>query len=146
MKRTAMLLVLGALLAASLAGCGGDAAREGPTAATVVTAEQVHAIAANLLEAYNSGDYQAFSRDLSLPAKLIVDQAAFAGFRAENLPVTGPYVAITGIQVEPRRQDPDHASYLVRARFEQHDVAALVLTVSRSGEVDGLELSPRSEG
>ena len=38
-----------------------------------------------MLAAYNLGDYQAFSRDLSLPAKLIVDEPAFAGFRTEGL-------------------------------------------------------------
>ena len=41
-----------------------------------------------MLAAYNLGDYQAFSRDLSLPAKLIVDEEAFAEFRTENLSVT----------------------------------------------------------
>jgi hypothetical protein len=125
----------------TLAGCGRDAAPEGPAAATAaVTAEQVEAIAANLLAAYSSGDYRAFSRDLSLPARLILDAAAFAEFRSTTLPVTGPYLGVTGVRAEPARQDADHASYLVQARFQRQAAAVLVLTVSRRGQVDGLEL------
>ena len=97
------------------------------------------------LGADNSGDYGAFSQDLSLPAKLIVDAETFADFRYENLPITGPYMAITSVQAEPGRQHADHASYLVHARFEYQDAVALLVTVSRSGEVEGLELYPRDE-
>ncbi|HSO54877.1 MAG TPA: hypothetical protein VL330_19555, partial [Actinomycetes bacterium] len=89
------------------------------------------------------GDYEAFSRDLSLPAKLIVDEKVFTEFRYENLPVTGPYMAITSVQAAPGRQNADHASFLVHARFQHHNVVMLVVTVSGSGEVDGLELSPK---
>jgi hypothetical protein len=108
-----------------------------------VTAEQVQTIAENMLAAYNSGDYGAFSRDLSLPAKLIVDEETFAEFRYENLPVTGPYMAITSVQAYPGRLDADHARYLVHARFEHQHVVTLHVTVSRSGEIDGLELYPK---
>lgn len=66
-----------------------------------MSAEQVQAVADNLLTAYNLGSYEAFSRDLSLPAKLIVDEKAFS--------------------------------------------VVLVVTVSPGGEVDGLELYPKSE-
>jgi hypothetical protein len=47
------------------------------------------------------------------------------------------------------RPDPDTTpttpSYLVHARFEHQDAVALLVTVSRSGEVEGLELYPRDE-
>jgi hypothetical protein len=144
MKRIAMLAVLGALLAVALSACGSDAANDTPPVTAPVTAEQVQAIAENLLAAYTSGDYGAFSRDLSLPAKLIVDQEAFAQFRHQNLPVTGPYMAITSVQAEPGRQTADHARYLVHARFERQNAVVLLVTVSRSGEVDGLELYPKN--
>jgi hypothetical protein len=98
-----------------------------------------------MLTAYNSGDYRAFSRDLSLPARLIVDGNTFAEFRTENLSVTGPYMAITSVQPEPSKQDSDHVRYLVRAKFQYRDVVVQAMTVSRSGEIDGLELYPRTE-
>lgn len=146
MKRIAIPIVLGALLAVTLAACGKDSAYHAPAATTKpVTAQQVEAIAANMFTAYNSGDYQAFSRDLSLPARLIVDEDAFAKFRSENLPITGPYLSTTSVQADPERQDANHARYLVHARFQHQNAVVLVVTFSRGGEVDGLELYPRSE-
>jgi hypothetical protein len=145
MKRMAMLTVLGALLAVTLSACGNDVGNEGPAAAAPMSAQHVEAIADNMLTAYNLGSYEAFSRDLLLPAKLIVDEKAFAEFRYENLPVTGLYLAITSVEANPGRQDADHASYLVHARFQHQNAVVLVVTVSPSGEVDGLELYPKSE-
>lgn len=144
MSGKVMLAAVGVLLAVTLSACGGGRVDRAPTPPQ--SNEQIQAIAANMLAAYNSGDYRAFSRDLSLPAKLIVDQPTFADFRTENLSVTGPYVAVTSVQPEPNQQDPDHSRYLVRARFQYQDAVVLVMTVSASGEVDGLELYPRTGG
>jgi len=138
-----LLAVLGMLLAVTLAACGGERVDRAPTAPQ--SNEQVQAIATNMLTAYNSGNYRAFSRDLSLPAKLIVDEDNFAAFRTENLSVTGPYLTISSVRPEPNQQDPDHSRYLVRAKFQYQDVVMLVITVSPSGEVDGLELHSHTE-
>ena len=143
MRRMPVLAALGVLLAVTLSVCGGERADQAPIATT--SNEQVQAIAENLLAAYNLGDYQAFSRDLSLPAKLIVDEPVFAEFRTENLPVTGPFMAITGVQPEPGRQDPDHVRYRVRVQFQHLNAVALVLTLSSDGQVEGLELYPHAE-
>jgi hypothetical protein len=80
---------------------------------------------------------------LSLPAKLIVDEDAFAEFRTENLSVTGPFMAITSVQPEPAKPDRDHVRYLVWAQFKHLNAVALVITLSRDGLVEGLELYPR---
>jgi hypothetical protein len=138
------MVVLGALLAMALSACGGGGGERAPAA--TVSEEQVEAIAANLLAAYNSGDYQAFSRDWSLPARLVVDEPAFARLRAENLPITGPYEAITSVRLEPGDERAGHASYRVAARFQRKAGVLLTITVFRStGEIDGLELNPRTE-
>jgi hypothetical protein len=106
---------------------------------------QVQAIAENMLAAYNLGDDQAFSRDLSLRARRIVDEDAFAEFRTENLSVTGPFMAVTRVEPEPGKQDPTHVRSLVRAQFQYLNADALVLRLSRDGRVEGLELYPRTE-
>jgi hypothetical protein len=144
MRGKIWVAAVGAVLAVTLSACGGEGVDRAPV--TPQSNEQIQAIAANMLAAYNSGDYRTFSRDLSLPAKLIVDEHTFADFRTENLSVTGPYLAVTSVQPQPNRQDPDHSRYLVRARFQYQDVVVLVMTVSRSGQVDGLELYPRPLG
>jgi hypothetical protein len=143
MRRTATLAVLGVLLAMTLAACAGEPVKQAPP--TAMSNHQVQAIAKNMLAAYNLGDYQAFSRDLSLPAKLIVDEDAFAEFRTENLSVTGPFMAVTSVQPEPAKPGRDHVRYLVRAQFQYLDAVALVITLSSDGQVEGLELYPRTE-
>jgi hypothetical protein len=144
MRGKVMLAAVGVLLAVTLSACGGERVDRAPTVPQ--NNEQIQAIAANVLAAYNSGDYRAFSRDLSLPARLIVDEHTFADFRTENLSVTGPYLGVTSVQPEPDQQGPDHRRYMVRARFQYQDAVVLVMTISASGEVDGLELYPRSQG
>lgn len=143
MRRMGMLAVLGVLLAMMLAACAGERVEQAPPAA--MSSQQVQAIAENMLAAYNLGDYQAFSRDLSLPAKLIVDEDAFAEFRSENLSATGPFMAVTGVQPEPAKPGRDHVRYLVRAHFQHLNAVALAITLSRDGQVEGLKLYPRTE-
>jgi hypothetical protein len=143
MRRTGTLAALGMLLAMTLAACAGEPVEPAPTATK--SNREIQAIAENMLAAYNLGDYQAFSRDLSLPAKLIVDEHAFAEFRTENLSATGPFIAITGVQPEPAKPGRDHVRYLVRAKFQYLNAVALVITLSRDGQVEGLELYPRTE-
>jgi hypothetical protein len=138
-----MLAALAGLLALTLAACAGERAGQPPPA--VRSNHQVQAIAENMLAAYNLGDYQAFSRDLSLPATLVVDEDAFAEFRTENLPVTGPFLAVTSVQPEPAKQDPNHMRYRVQAQFQHLNAVALVITLSPDGQVEGLELYPRAE-
>jgi hypothetical protein len=142
MRRAGMLAALGVLLAMTLAACAGERAGQPP--APVRSNHQVEAIAENMLAAYNLGDYQAFSRDLSLPARLIVDENAFAEYRSENLSVTGPFMAITSVRPEPAKQAPDHMRYRVQAQFQHLNAVALVITLSRDGQVEGLELYPRT--
>jgi hypothetical protein len=143
MRRTGTLAALGVLLAMTVAACAGERVEQAPPVA--MSNHQVQAIAENMMAAYNLGNYQAFSRDLSLPAKLIVDEDAFAEFRTENLSVTGPFVAVTSVKPEPAKPGRDHLRYLVRARFQHLNAVALVITLSRDGQVDGLELYPRTE-
>ena len=143
MRRTGTLAALGVLLAMTLAACAGERVEQAPPAA--MSNHQVQAIAENMMTAYNLGNYQAFSRDLSLPAKLIVDEDAFAEFRSENLSVTGPFVAVTSVKPEPAKPGRDHLRYLVRAQFQHLNAVALVITLSRDGQVDGLELYPHTE-
>jgi hypothetical protein len=81
---------------------------------------------------------------LSRPARLIVDQDTFAEYRSENLSVTGPFMAITSVEPVPGRQDPAHMRYQVQAHFKYLNAGALVLTLSRGGQVEGLELYPRT--
>jgi hypothetical protein len=92
-RRIVIPTALGLLLAVVLAACGGDNGSAGRQAGQpAVTTDRAQTIAQNMLLAYNSGDYQAFSRDWSAPVKLLVGERRFREFRDDSLPITGPLV------------------------------------------------------
>jgi hypothetical protein len=146
MRRIVIPVALGLLLAAGLAACGGNDRNAGDQAATAaVGTERARTIAQNMLVAYNSGDYQAFSRDWSSPMRFVVGERAFRQFRDANLPATGSFKAITSMTPTPGQQDAGHASYQVRATFEKGEAVLFALTLSADGaKVEGLEFKPRS--
>jgi hypothetical protein len=145
MRRLAIPTALGFLLVVVLTACGGNdtSASDQPGTAAVST-DRAQAIAQNMLVAYNSGDYQAFSRDWSSPVKLMVSEHTFRQFRDDSLPATGPFKAITSVTPTGGQQDADHASYTVHATFEQGESALFTLTLSAdAAKVEGLEFHPQ---
>ena len=56
-----------------------------------VRSDRAEMIAENMLVAYNSGDYQALSKDWSRPMRLVIRERAVQRFRDQNLPVTGRF-------------------------------------------------------
>lgn len=141
MRRIVISTALGLLLAVVLTACGGtddSAGRQSGTGA--VGTDRAQAIAQNMLLAYNSGDYQTFSRDWSSPVKLMVGERAFRAFRDDSLPATGPFKTITSITPTAGQQDTDHASYKVQASFEKRQSALFTITLSTdAAKVEGLE-------
>lgn len=146
MRRIVIPTALGLLLGLVLAACGGNASNAGDQAETpAVSADRAQLIAENMLVAYNSGDYQAFSRDWSSPVKLVVGERAFQKFRDENLPATGPFKAITSVTPVADQQDADHASYQVHATFQKRESVVFTITLSADdGKVEGLEFNSQS--
>jgi hypothetical protein len=145
MRRIVIPTALGLLLAVLLAACGGGDSRGGDQAGTpAARGERARAIAQNMLLAYNSGDYQAFSRDWSSPVKLVVGERAFRELRDHNLPITGPFKTLTSVTPSVGQQDADHASYEVLAQFEKQDGVLFTMTLSTGGaKVEGLEFKPQ---
>ena len=143
MRRIVILTALGLLLGLVLAACGGNASSAGDQAETpAVSADRAQAIAQNMLVAYNSGDYQAFSRDWSSPVKFVVREQAFQKFRDENLPATGPFKAITSMTPVAGQQNTDHASYQAHATFQKRESVLFTITLSaNSAKVEGLEFN-----
>ena len=145
MRRIVKSMTLALLLAVVLAACGGeDGSAGGQRGTAAVGTDRVQAIAQNMLLAYNSGDYQAFSRDWSSPVKLMVSEPGFREFRDDSLPITGPFKAIASVTPTAGQQDADHASYEVLAQFEKQDGVLFTMTLTSSGaKVEGLELKPQ---
>jgi hypothetical protein len=145
MRRIVIATALGLLLGSVLAACGGNDTGTGDQAGTAaVSTDRAQAIAQNMLVAYNSGDYQAFSRDWSPPVRLVMSERAFRELRDDNLPTTGPFKALTSVTPTSGQHDADHASYEVHASFEKRDGVLFTMTLSAGGaKVEGLEFQPQ---
>ncbi|HZA80894.1 MAG TPA: hypothetical protein VFC13_05410, partial [Actinomycetes bacterium] len=105
---------------------------------------RAQAIAHNMLSAYNTGDYQALSRDWAGPVRFVIRERTFQRFRDKNLPVTGRFTRLISVAPAPGQQDTDHVSYQVRARFERLDSALFTMTLSAdNAQVEGVEFHPQ---
>jgi hypothetical protein len=80
----------------------------------------------------------------SVPTRLIVDEDAFAEFRTENLRPQGSFWLSPACSRSRADRTPI-MRYRVEARFQHLNAVALVITLSRDGQVDGLELHPHTE-
>lgn len=124
-----------------LVACGSDTSADVPT--PVVSEDEARSIAENMLQAYNSGDYGAWSRDWSDEMKAGIDRATFEGFRQQTLPATGAFLQIKSVDLKPGEQDPDVARYEFRASFEEDDdVLFMIAFYPGSRKIDGVQLDP----
>jgi hypothetical protein len=129
MFATALLLLF------VLGSCGVQEAVEPVTA---LTEEQVTGIAENMLQAYNSGDYSAFERDLAPAGQLLLTEQAFNELRDELLASAGEFVSIESVEAVPGGSE-GHSQWQVTASF-QNTTQSLTLTFDdETNRVEGLE-------
>ena len=134
---SAIVLVLG------LIACGSDRSVDVP--APVVSEDEARSMAENMLQAYNSGDYGAWSRDWSDEMKAAIDHATFDGFREQTFPVTGGFLEIKRVELKPGEKDPDVARYQFMASFERDDdVLFMIAFYPGSQKIDGVQLEPKA--
>jgi hypothetical protein len=80
-------------------GCNGGTV--GPTVSLKVTGDQAGQIARNALEAYNSGDYSAWSRDWSANMKGAIGEREFLAVRERLIDRYGRCASISNAMLEP---------------------------------------------
>jgi hypothetical protein len=97
MRRRLRLLAVAVVAAVVFVACGQSA----PDPTSPVTEEQAVAMAANALEAFNRGDYAAWSKDWSEAMKTAIDEDAFLDFRQEYRAALGDYVSIEDVDGAP---------------------------------------------
>lgn len=109
--RGAMVAVLVAALA--MAACGGSR--------SVLTEAEATAMLEGALHAWNSGDYEQWSRDWSRAMKRGIPADAFTAFREERHAATGDFVRIRGVQLRSGVM-PGVVRWVADAEFERADV------------------------
>jgi hypothetical protein len=136
-------LYLGSAIVAvlGLVACSSDTSIDAP--APLVSEGEAWSMAESMLQAYNSGDYGAWSRDWSDEMKAAIDQATFGGFREQMFAVTGRFLELKSVELKPGEQDPDVARYEFMASFERDDdVLFMIAFYPGSRKIDGVQVEP----
>jgi hypothetical protein len=100
-KFTALFALLIAALVAS--ACGSASAETGEVT-SVFTEAEATSIAENALNALNSGDYAAWSRDWDDSMKSAINEDAFQQYREQVLSQIGQYQSILSVEMTPSKQ------------------------------------------
>lgn len=116
-KFTALFVLL--VVAVSIAACGTPAssAPQGK-AESVLSQEEASTLIDNALQALNSGDYAAWSRDWADDMKAAIKDQDFQSYRDQVVAQYGPYVALESIEIQPG-QNADRVRWVVVADFEK---------------------------
>jgi hypothetical protein len=160
--RRAVMAILSSLFALVLVSCEGNSsgspeatttpnedqaramAENTPEATATSNEDQARAMAENMLMAYNSGDYNAFTRDWSSAMKWAMREDAFHAFRDKNLPVTGRFVKLVSLAPTGGGGNRHH-SYEVQAEFEKRGIVAFTMTLSSDKKtIEELKFKPQS--
>ena len=95
----------------------------------------------NMLAAYNSGDYESWSRDWSQTMKRAISEDAFEAFRTETIAQTGEFEEIVSITSRPG-DNPGVTRWESRARFENGEWILMIAFNDGSKLIEGANLSP----
>lgn len=111
--------------------------------APAVSETEARSMADDMLNAYNSDDYEAASLDWSDELKDEIDRSTFESSRDQILAEKGRYVEIIDAKLAPEQPDSHATWYAFRARFQKDDdVPFLVAFDVESQKVTGAGLEP----
>lgn len=133
-------LTLAAVLAVTLAtaACGSAAPASAPQAPTSkLTEAQAAEVAENALQALNTGDYAAWSRDWSDTMKAAIKDADFQAFRQEFRQIYGDYVALEKLELIPGKT-PGSIRWAATGQFANGRARLNFAFYSDSDKIDGV--------
>jgi hypothetical protein len=142
--RIGTTLIAIVLLLITVVACGqtpGSAATQPAT--SKLTREQATAIAENALEAYNNGNYAAWSRDWSDTMKNGIKEPDFRLFRDELLRSKGKYVSIAGLELT-KAKTAGFVRWVVTGNFEQGQVRFNFVFKQDGDKIEGVLPEPAS--
>ena len=128
------------LLIGVLAACAGTAA-PGASTGSPVTEAEARAMTENMLAAYNSGDYAAWSKDWSSTMKSAITEQAFREFQRASMLTTGSFKSIDSITSRPGEK-PGVTRWESTVTFENGRYLFMIAFDSGSKQIEGVNLSP----
>ena len=108
------------LITAVIAVACGSAPAGAPQgkAESILSEEEASALIDNALQAINTGDYAAWSRDWADDMKAAIQDKDFQSYRDQVVGQYGQYVAIESIEIQPG-MDADRVRWVAVADFEK---------------------------
>lgn len=92
------------LIVAVIASACGSAPAQADEVTSAFTEAEATAVGENALNALNSGDYAAWSRDWDETMKAAVNEDAFLQYREQTLAQVGQFESILAVEMNPSRQ------------------------------------------
>lgn len=114
------LITLFVLWAAAVlaSACGSAAEAPQGAAESVFTREEAASVIENALQAINTGDYAAWSRDWDKDMKAAINDAAFQEYRSQVVSQYGKYVSLESVEMQPGLQK-GNVRWVAIAEFEK---------------------------
>jgi hypothetical protein len=131
-------LIIGAalILLFNLAACGPTTVNG--TASVTLDEQHVTTILQNMLNGYNSGDYEAFSKDLSPEMKAVISKDLFDSFHTQSQATLGQFKSISSIK---QTESADgNITWTVSAVFEKTTQQFTVTFNQATGQITGMDL------
>jgi hypothetical protein len=134
-RKTGVRLAVWIAVVGLMIGCASE------PSAPAVSETEARSTADDMLNAYNSDDYESASREWSDELKDEIDRSTFESSRDQILAKKGRDVEIVGVELAPEQPDEDVTWYEFGARFEKDDnVLFLIAFDVESQKVAGAEL------
>ena len=87
-------------------------------AVSVLTQEEATAMIDSALQALNTGDYAAWSRDWDDDMKAMISEKAFQDYRSQVLAAYGQYVSLESVEIQPG-VNKGYVRWVAIANFEK---------------------------
>lgn len=142
MKTKFTVLFISLILAVLASACGSARADDGKVT-SVLTEAEATAIAENALNALNSGDYAAWSRDWDDSMKSAINEEAFLQYREQVLAQTGQFQSIISVEMTPSKR-ADSVRWVFTCQFENAKVR-FIMAFPQDGKLANTVTSEAAE-
>lgn len=131
------------LIIAVLASACGSAPADDSKVTSVLTEAEATTIAENALNALNSGDYAAWSRDWDDSMKSAIDEKAFLQYREQALAQAGRFQSILSVEMGPSKQ-ADSVRWVFTCQFENAKVR-FIMAFPKDGKLANTVMTEAAE-
>lgn len=115
-KLTTVFVLLIVVVLASACGAAGGAPQG--EAVSVLSQEEATKMIGSALQAFNTGDYAAWSRDWDDSMKAMIDEKSFQDYRSQVLAAYGQYVSLESVEIQPGA-NKGYVRWVAIANFEK---------------------------